>query len=864
MEKPIQFIGKEMPEEISFGKWLRQRRRTLDLTQKALAKQVGCAEITVRQIEGDIIKPSKELAEALLERLDISEFERPGWIGFARGTSGYPSKTKSRSSQIDKKTNLPIPLTSFVGHENDVQRVEQRLAKHRLVTLIGVGGIGKTRLSQQVGRQVLEDYADGVWLIELASLTDPMLVPQTVALVFGIQSQSDHPITERLIQALRGRTALLILDNCEHLLDACAQLADNLLKHCPNLKILATGREALGVIGEALYQVPSLTIPEIQRIALVEKLNDYESIRLFDERAQLVQMDFALTTENAFSVAHICSRLDGIPLAIELAAVRIQTLSAEQIAKQLDQCFHILTGGSRTALPKHRTLQACIDWSWNLLSDSEQTVLSRLSVFAGGFTLGAAEQVCAGEGIESHQVSGLTTQLVQKSLVVENRDSGNEQRYRLLETIRQYAREKLIESGQEERICTRHMHYFLHLSELAEPALRGPAQIEWMVKLNAERDNIRAALTWADKTDVEAGLYISSRFGRFWESFDIREENDWLSTFLQKPESHAYPGARAMALYTHLGVLNYLNQRDTWRSTADECLELCRALGNQSIEMDIVLMRAGNISSATQRGELFQKAIKLAQTSGDIWRQARTLHQVGWNCGDDERLAYWKRAVPLFRQAGDLRSLAELLSNTGYFALLNTDLELAQKSLDEATVLNDRLKDKLIKAEIVSAYAQLATITGEYDQAHIYLQEGLEIIEELGNRLSSLFARTQLAYLALREGNLTEARDIFTETAREFFNDKNEIGVVFNLEGIAGLCVAIGNPEIAAQLIGWADATRKKLDNIRPRFEQADVDKIIAACLEKMGEVTFSDAYEEGQKMTMDEAVVYALEESDL
>ncbi|HET9906862.1 MAG TPA: tetratricopeptide repeat protein, partial [Anaerolineales bacterium] len=504
----------------------------------------------------------------------------------------------------------------------------------------------------------------------------------------------------------------------------------------------------------------------------------------------------------------------------------------------------------------------CIDWSWNLLSDSEQIVLSRLTVFAGGFTLEAAAQVCAGEGIESHQVFGFITQLVQKSLVVENRDIGNEQRYRLLETIRQYAREKLASFGQEETIRTRHLHYFLQLSELAEPALKGPAQIEWRVKLNAERDNIRVALTWADKTDVEAGLYLCSRFGRFWESFDIREENDWLSTFLQKPGSQAYQRARAMALYTHLGILNYLNQRDTWRSTADECLELCRALGNQSIEMDILLMRAGNISNAAQRADFFQTAIKLAQASGDIWRQARTLDQVGWHYVGDERLSYWKQAIKLFRQAGDWRSLAQLLCIAGYFALLNSDLELAQKSLAEAAVLNDQLKDKLIKAEILSAYAQLATISGEYDQAHVYFQAELETWEELGSRLTLLWCRSHLGDLALKEGNFKEARDILTETARAFFNDKTTIGVVFTLEKIANLCVAIGNPETAAQLIGWADATRRKLDDIRPRLEQEDVDKCITACIESMGEIAFSDAYDEGQKMTLEEALVYALKES--
>ena len=330
--------------------------------------------------------------------------------------------------QLIPKHNLPSQLTSFIGRKKDVGRLQHRLAEHRLVTLIGVGGIGKTRLSQQVANQLIDKYADGVWLVEFAALNDPMLVPHSVATLFGIQqSAGDNALVETIIHFLHDKTILLILDNCEHLLDACAELADKLLKNCPDLKILVTSREALGITGEALYQVPSLTIPELQQSSLIEKLNDYESIRLFQERAQLVQMDFALTKENASPVTQICSRLDGIPLAIELAAVRVQTFSAEQIAEQLDQCFHILTGGSRTALPKHQTLQACIDWSWYLLHDVEQILLRRLSVFAGGWTLAAAESVCKGNGVEGNAALELMSQLVNKSLVMSERERGKHQ-----------------------------------------------------------------------------------------------------------------------------------------------------------------------------------------------------------------------------------------------------------------------------------------------------------------------------------------------------------------------------------------------------------------------------------------------------
>jgi len=414
------------------------------------------------------------------------------------------------------------------------------------------------------------------------------------------------------------------------------------------------------------------------------------------------------------------------------------------------------------------------------------------------------------------------------------------------------------------KIRTRHLKYYLQLSEQAESALRGPSQIEWMARLIDERDNIRAALAWADKTDVEGGLYISGRLERLWESFDIREGNHWLSTFLQKPESHDYPRARARALHTHIFVLAYLSQVDEGQLTAMDCLELYRALGDQRGEADILVFVAEKIYNAAQRTEVFQSALHLFQASGDIWWQARILFRIGWNHirSWDERLGYWERAIPLFRQTGDWHSLANLLSSAGNAALLNGNLELAQTYLDEATLLNHQLKDKEAKAMLLYARGQVAMRRGDYEQAHRDLQEELDLTEELGIRMHLFWCRTHLGYLALCEGNLSEAQKVFTETAQEFFNDKNDIGVVFNIEGIAGAYVAIGKPDAAAQLIGWSDSIREKIDDTRPVIEQADIDKIIAACIASIGEVAFSDAYEEGQKMTMAEAVEYVLRES--
>ncbi|HMD82830.1 MAG TPA: AAA family ATPase, partial [Anaerolineales bacterium] len=696
-----------------------------------------------RRMEADEYKPSNELAFVLFEKLEIPEPERPQWVRFARGLAEYPKHHSTFSPPREQKTNLPVPLTSFIGREKDVERIQHRLAGHRLVTLTGVGGIGKTRLSQEAVRQLLYEYANGVWLVELASVNDPALVPQTVGTVFGIQRGStNQALIETLIHFLRAKTVLLILDNCEHLLDACAQLTDTLLKNCPNLKILATSREALGIIGEALYQVPSLTIPEVHSIETIEKLNDYESIRLFDERARLVQMNFALTKENVASVAQICSRLDGIPLAIELAAVHIQTLSAEQIAEQLDQCFHVLTGGSRTALPKHRTLQASIDWSWQLLDDSEQTLLRRLAVFVGGFILEAVEQVCTGDNIELRQVAEILSQLVQKSLVMEKQASGRERRYRLLETIRQYAREKLIESGKEENIRKKHLKYYLHLLERAEPEFKTPAQIEWNVRLHAERANIRAALEWACTTDVEAGLYISGRLWRYWEDFDLREGEHWLRKLLELPESHSYPGARAKALYAYGIILHLTGQNSLLEKTAEECLRIHRASSDQGGEFDglILLARFRWASNdIAQARELYQKALDLSESLSDVWRKAYVLGHLGW-LGKD-RASYWSETITLARKQGDLRLLQDILGPMGYYEVLNGDIELAQKTLNEASQLIQASKLKRSMGHVLRALSRIEILKGNFEKAYALLEEDINTTSELGHRTDYLWNR---------------------------------------------------------------------------------------------------------------------------
>jgi predicted ATPase len=347
--------------------------------------------------------------------------------------------------------NLPLQLNSFVGRGREMAEIETLLADRRLLTLTGPGGSGKTRLALAVTSEVAEWFGDGVWLVELASLSDPDLLPQAVASVLGVRETPSAPLVDALVAYLEPRNVLLVLDNCEHLIEACASLAEALLRRCPDLRVLATSREALGVAGETLFAVPPLTLPDPHRPSGVEGLPRYEASRLFVERARAVKPDFSLSEENAMAIAQICYRLDGMPLAIELAAARIRVLSVEQISTRLDDSFRLLTGGGRSMLARQRTLRATMDWSYGLLDPQEKELFRRLAVFAGGFTLGEAEAVCAGEGLGRGEVLDLLTSLVDKSLVLVAERDG-EARYRLLETVRQYASEKLDRAGEHDAV----------------------------------------------------------------------------------------------------------------------------------------------------------------------------------------------------------------------------------------------------------------------------------------------------------------------------------------------------------------------------------------------------------------------------
>ena len=843
---------------------------TIALTQRIMSVAHG-GQILLSQIAHDLIgEPlSSEFALLDLGEHHLKDFLRPIHL-YQVADSDLPADFPPLNTLDFTLNNLPVQLTSFIGREKEIADVIRLLEKVRLVTLTGPGGTGKTRLSVQVASELLDQYPNGVWFVELVPILDPLLIPRTTAIAMGLRNEPHRPIMDMLCDYLREKKMLIILDNCEHLIEACAQLADTLLHACPQIRILTSSREALGIAGETTYSVPSLTLPDFQHLLLVESLNQYEAIKLFIDRAVSAIPTFTLTDENASSVAQICQRLDGIPLAIELAAGKIRALSARQIAQRLDDRFRLLSGGSRTALERHQTLRAAIDWSYNLLSPTEQIFFRRLSIFIGGWTLEAAESVCTDERLQGDDILTLLEQLINKSLVTVATPSGDtntETRYGMLETIREYAREKHFSLGEEEQASAKHLKYFLRLSEQAESALRGPTQMKWLARLKDESNNLRAALDWALKSrNIEIGLYIAGRLRYFWARRNFREGERWLGEFINSPASHDYPLARAKALSAHAHVLWLIQKFSEALNAAEECLALYRTCGDPQGEVDGLLLMENALRylgtmqrTIDRKAEFGHKALALSKSLKDRWRQAQALANLGWDHRDYQRArAYWEEAVALFREVGDFASLVDFLGALAELEVLYGDFESAQERLDEAIEVNRQMNNQTRSSLFLQALSKLATIKGDFVRGHLLLEEAMAISEESGNRVNYLWARTHLAHLELRRNRLSEARDIFLGTARDFFDGKNDIGTIFNLEGISGLFVAVGKHGEAARLIGWSDAARERIGDYRPPIEQADFDRNIATCISEIGKIAFAEAYEEGRSMSFDTAVEFA------
>ena len=762
--------------------------------------------------------------------------------------------------------NLPVQLTSFIGRKNEIAEVKQEMETHRLVTLIGSGGTGKTRLSLQVATDLLDQFDHGVWFVELAPLTDPELIPQTIFSTIGISEQAGKTPLEVLKEYLHEKQTLIILDNCEHLISTSAQVVNMLLNAAPRLKVMASSREALGVKGEASYPVPSLSLPDMKHLPVVEQLSQYEAVRLFIDRALLVAPHFVVDKDNAPFIAQICYRLDGIPLAIELAAARVKMLSVEQISKRLDDRFRLLTGGARTALPRQQTLRALIDWSYDILSENERLFLRRLSVFAGDWTLEAAEEVCTGQNdILPYDILDLLTQLVNKSLVIvvaEGSQSG-ETRYRMLETIRQYAREKLLELGGSEVIRDKHLAYFVKLAEQAEPELYRAKQVFWFNKLDDELDNLRLALEWALASNTEAGLRLLINSIDYWEKRgDNREVQTWLTQFLDKYQANDALCARVLSSYSHIAAEG--GDLAKAEFLAHQGLALARAISDKQAEaislmsLGVMIALNGNVSRGIP---IVEQSLVLFRSLEDKRGQAAA---TTWLCVNNNDLELSKSFVleglKLYRELGDLTSIADCLRLLAVRAIWGGEFSPAFLWLDEAGSIYRQLKNEKGATYLLEDYGLLYYWLGDYKKAESYYEESIAAWKKIEN-VPVDWLNVHMAYTKLRQGQIASAIDWFTLSAEGFQKASNMIGFVYTVEGFASLYVSQSQYERATQLFAWADAMREKIGDHRPPVEQASVEKDLAIIHSTLNDVAFENFSTEGRAMTTEQAIALALEE---
>ena len=819
--------------------------------------------------------------------------------------------------------NLPRQLTTFIGREGVMEDAKRRLTATQLLTLTGPGGSGKTRLSLEIAATLVDEYPDGVWLLEFAPLADPAHVPQVLATTLGAREEAGRPLLSTLVEHLRRRRALLIFDNCEHLVDACAGLAEALLRGCSDVKILASSREALGLAGEVAFRVPPMSMPDASQAPSLDELTAFEAIRLFVERAATAKPDFILTPATAPAVAQICQRLDGIPLAIELAAARVRMLSVQQITTHLDERFRLLTGGSRTALPRHQTLRGLIDWSYALLSEAERRLFRCVSVFVGGWTLDAAAEVCACEGVDHLDIVDLLGRLVDKSLCLAD-GQGSDPRYRLLETIRQYGLEKLSESTDVEAVRNRHRDFFLGVAEHAEEQLRGPDQVAWLDRLEMDHDNLRAALRWSiDRDEMEPALRLGSALWPFWDThWYVREGREWLDELLARtraqPPSALTPVSRR-ALARVLDGASYMRAR--WSEFAkagefqSEGLAVWRELGDK-YGIAKALDRLGDITrelGGRARGKaLLTESLGLSRELGDRRGTAHVLNNLGEIAALEGDIAtarsLYEECVSLFESIEDNRGLAHALANLGSVLTMEGDHAQAEALYAQAEGLYARslrlaeeLGDNHAIAATLRSLGGVARQRGDYARARSHYEDSVARFGEmndgfcqaksliglaltlhtmgdqalaraLGDRGLALLrgadAKGELApglarlgRAALAQGDVARAARLLDQALALYAELDNERGIVTSLEGVAGLAVARGRAAAGLSLLAAAGVRCHASGLTSSPMDRDARDRAVATARAQLDEAAASAAWSAGAGMAFEQAIAYAREQ---
>ncbi|HEX6794746.1 MAG TPA: tetratricopeptide repeat protein [Casimicrobiaceae bacterium] len=724
------------------------------------------------------------------------------------------------------RSNLPQLLQSFVGRGRELAEIKRQLPEIRLLTLTGTGGIGKTRLALQAAAEVQHAYRDGVWFVDLAPLVEPALVPGALAQALSVKESPGRSSIQTLCDYLRPLEIMVVLDNCEHVLDACARLAETLLRESAGLTLIATSREPLRIGAEHTYALGPLPLPDPQGDA--QSIAQSDSVRLYVDRARQHRPGFDLRDQRARAVAQICVRLDGIPLALELAAARMAVLPVEQIVRLLDQRFRLLASGSRSALPRHQTLRALLDWSYELLNEAERQLFARLSVFAGGWTLAAAEVVGAADVIAKDDVVYLLIALVEKSLVVAD-DNGD--RYRMLETVREYAREKLVTKQAANAVRERHRDFFLAMAVDAEPNLAGPEQASWLQRLEDEHDNFRSALEYClmARSGTNAGLRFCGALHWFWIMRGYRSEGrDWCKRVLSIDGIHTPVPERAMALQA-AGILAFhLGDFPAARAYHEESLAIARALSDHqgiaraTISLSNLRLRQGDVAVART---LCEEALALSRSLQDPWLTQQSLNGLGNVAGSmGDHLgakSFYEESLAIARARADRVRIAILLNNLGYVTFQEGEYSAARALFEESLAIRRELEDSGGIAYALSGLAEVALQQRDYSAAGAFSRDALLIRRELGDKM----------------------------------------GISELLEKQAAVFAGIGNVPLAARIAGAAARLRDEIGFPLTKDERLQHEQHMAVARAALGDDdAFNQAWRDGRGLSLEQAIEISLE----
>ncbi len=796
--------------------------------------------------------------------------------------------------------NLPVQLTSFIGRDREVAEVRKHLAATRTLNLVGPGGIGKTRLALQAAGDLADAYPDGVWFVDLSAVSDPAMVPQALATALSLREEGERPVVDSVVEHLRSADALIALDNCEHLIDAVSEFATTLLRSCVELSILATGREALRVPGATTWRVPAMAVPD--DTVPTEALGTYESIRLFTERAGLVRPDFALSHDSGAVVARICRKLDGVPLAIELAAANVASMSVADIEARLDDRFRTLTRGGPD-VPRHGTLQATVDWSHDLLGERERVLFRRLSVFVGGFALEGAEDVCSSEPLVADEIAGLLGKLVDKSLVVLD-DVLDTTRYAMLETIREYAATKLAGSGEQDATLDAHAAYFKRFGEGVAAVLEGPDEAEHHRLLETELPNIRRAFTALERSRPDEALTLAAKLVHFWAIRGFQTEGlAYLSAGLERvhdPEPTLEASVRLAA-----GVLlRQLGRPADARPFFERTLELRRAQGDAR-DVSEALVELGNVVHVQGDHELaertYAEALELARASGagrpmagalnglaivklstgeplasvrlleemvavsqglGMRRRAGTaLANLGlaWlELGDNTRAqTALEQALQIAYEVGDRRFAAQQVNGLASVALALGDRERARKLHEESFDLNRELGDIVGEALSLHGLGEVARVDGRFDDAIFALEQSLAIWRETQHSQGIVLSMLSLGLVARATGDVVLAKERLIEAASGSTSVGRTDVTIRCVEALAGLLVD-GNPQRAVVMLGAAAASREQTGSTLDSFDAAEIEGDLDRARSTLGVSAFDAAWVEGLRTSVDDALAIA------